>query len=94
MPDYTGSCIRDDFEGQIDLNDLKLSNDFLVKLNTWHEAYKKIIPLNENERKKRNHEIEKLDEEGLRLRDELKLLILGGAKIKYFSEDKGQIIDV
>ncbi len=88
MPDYTNSCINDDFEGPITLESLNLPKKFINKLTNWHDSYKEIIPLDENERQKKLFEIEELDKEGLELTKELKELIPGGAKIKYFSEGK------
>ncbi len=92
MPDYTGSCIRDDFEGQIEPTLLGLPQSFLRRLYTWQDLYKKIIPLDQDEREKKIHEIERLDQEGLSLAKELRQLIPGGAKVKYFSEGLGKII--
>ena len=88
IPNYTGSCIQDDFEGQINLESLNLPHDFIEKLNVWHDSYKAIIPLNEQERKKISREIENLDDEGLQLAKTLKQLISGETKIKYFSEGR------
>ena len=67
MPDYTGSGIWDDFAGNIALDSLQLSNDFVGRLNSWHNSYKKIIPLSEEARATMYLEIEKLDQEGLLL---------------------------
>ena len=53
MPDYTGSGIRDEFEGEISLNDLDLPIDFINEFTSWHNEYREIIPLDNEERKKK-----------------------------------------
>ena len=88
VPDYTGSCIQDDFEVNVSLEKLNLPKNFINQLTIWHNLYRAIIPLSENERKVRINEIEELDKQGLQLAKTLKKLIPGGAKIKYFSEGK------
>lgn len=93
MPDYTGSCIWDECEGNIPLDTLKLPPVFLDRLNAWNNAYKKIIPLNEEKRKEMALEIERLDKEGLLIVENLKQLSSDPIKIRYFSEGKGIFID-
>ena len=88
IPDYTGSCLRDDFEGQIELEELGLPQEYISELSSWHEAYRQIIPLSDEERVARIQEIEKLDNKGLELAKRLEDLVLGGAKVKYYSEGK------
>lgn len=51
MPDYTGPCIRDEFEGEITLNDLDLPKNIVGKLTIWHRAYREIIPLSKGEKR-------------------------------------------
>lgn len=94
MPDYTGSCVRDEFEGEISVESLNLPEHILNEITTWHNAYRKIIPLSKEEREQRKEEIEKLDAQGLELAKSLKNLIPGGAKVKYFSEGKLKYIQV
>ncbi len=94
MPDYTGSCLRDDFEGQIELEKLGLPQEYINKLSSWNEAYRKIIPLSDNERSERIKEIEALDKEGLELAKKLKNLVPGGANVKYYSEGKLKLLHV
>ncbi len=93
IPDYTGSCIQDEFEGEISLDDLDLPKNLIQELNTWHKSYREIIPLNQKERIKKNKEIEKLDLQGLELVKKINDSIPGGAKIKYFSEGKLKYLD-
>lgn len=88
IPDYTGSCIVDDFEGPVSLESLGLPKNFIDKVMSWHNSYRAIIPLDENERREKIFEIEELDKQGLLLAKELQKLISGEAKIKYFSEGK------
>jgi hypothetical protein len=94
MPDYTGSCIRDEFEGEIAIESLGLPKEILNKITVWHNAYRKIIPLSKEEREQRIEEIEKLDAQGLELAKSLKTLVPGGAKVKYFSEGKLKYLHV
>lgn len=88
IPNYTGSCLQDHFEGQIELEELKLPQEFIDRLSSWHDTYRKIIPLNNDDRAKRIKEIEQLDDEGLDLARKLRILVQGGAKVKYYSEGK------
>lgn len=88
IPDYMGSCIRDEFEGEIAVESLELPDDIINEINAWHNNYRKIIPLSTKERGQRKEEIEKLDAQGLELAKCLETLIPGGAKVKYFSEGK------
>jgi len=94
MPDYTGSCIRDEFGEEINLKSLNLPKYILNEINTWHNEYRKIIPLDMKERSQKIEEIEKLDSQGLELARNLQKLIPGGAKVKYFSEGKLKYIHV
>lgn len=87
MPDYTSSCIKDDFGGQIDVDELDfLPQEYVSRLNNWHTMYRAIIPLSSYERAAVKEKIDKLDEEGLALSKELRDLVPGGAKVKYYSE--------
>jgi hypothetical protein len=88
IPDYTQSCIKDDFNGIIEVEELELPQDFIAKILSWHLAYRKIIPLDAYQREILINEIEELDREGLKLAKELSKLLSGGAKVKYFSEGK------
>ena len=94
MPDYTGSCVRDEFGEEIKLESLNLPKNILDEINIWHEAYRKIIPLTMEERTQKIDDIEKLDVQGLKIANSLKKLIPGGAKVKYFSEGKLKYIHV
>ncbi|MFW9873667.1 MAG: hypothetical protein ACFFG0_11220 [Candidatus Thorarchaeota archaeon] len=94
MPDYTGSCIRDEFGEEIKLESLNLPKRILDEINIWHDAYRKIIPLSMEERTKKINEIEKLDVQGLKIAKSLKKLIHGESKVKYFSEGKLKYIYV
>ena len=86
IPDYTGSCIKDDYIGQIDIDDLELPQDYVDEISSWNESYRIIIPLSDEQRAVRRREIENLDKKGLELSRKLTGLVLGGAKVKYFSE--------
>lgn len=87
-PDCTDSCLSDDFGKSVSIEDLDLPKNFINAITDWHNNYRKIIPLDSNERLKHISEIEKLDAQGLRIASKLQELIHGGAKIKYFSEGK------
>ena len=86
--DYTGSCISDDFEGQINYSKLQLDDGFCKQLDQWTAAYKIYIPMEMEERKKYLGEIEGLDIKGIQLAGELAIQVKGGAKVKYYSEGK------
>ena len=94
MPDYIGSCIRDEFGEEIKLESLNLPKNILDEINIWHDAYRQIIPLTMKERIQKIDDIEKLDVQGLKIANNLKKLIPGGAKVKYFSEGKLKYIHV
>ncbi len=85
-PNYTGSCIKNEFSGSVDLDQLSLPKELEQEIVAWHEEYKKIIPLDENQRKSIVDHIEKLDQTGVALAKKIVDSIDGGAKIKYFSE--------
>lgn len=86
MPDYTQSCIVDEFNGRIDLKKLNLPESLFQEFEDWHYRYRKIIPLSDEQRKKHKEEIEKLDNQGLKLGLKLKEFMSEEIKIKYFSE--------
>lgn len=86
MPDYTGSCIRDDFAGEVDLLGLGLPSEYVEKVNSWHITYREIIPLDEAERAALSEKIKDLDYKGIELAKKLMELIGGDAKVRYFSE--------
>ena len=88
MPDYTESCIVDDYKGRIKLKELNLSKPFLQEIEDWHLRYRKIIPLSDEQREIQKKEIEELDMQGLQLALKLEQLLPKETKIKYFSEGK------
>lgn len=87
-PDYSRSCIKDDFNGFVDLSEMKLPQDFIEEIFSWHLLYKQIIPLSIEDREKMFDEIDRLDQQGLRIADRLRELAEGGAKVKYYSEGR------
>jgi len=94
IPDYTSSCLKEDSIGYINIEDLGLPQSFTDRLLKWHESYRKIIPLGEDQRSKERETIMELDKEGLLLAKEMANLITGGAKVKYFSEGLMRYIPV
>ena len=93
MTDYTGFCIQDDFEGQIDCLELELDKEFCTELEQWNDDYKVIIPLDCDERSRLSDIIKALDDRGIFLAKKLADTIQGGAKVKYFSEGKSKILE-
>ena len=87
-PDYSGSCIRNEFGEKVELGTLELPCSLIEEIDNWHNSYKKIIPLSIEERAKKTRYIETLDEKGLMIISKLEKGIPGGAKIKYYSEGK------
>ena len=85
-PDYTNSCLKDDFDGYIQLAELNLSNDLIRSLQKWHEDYRAIIPLSTDQRRKVISKIYNLDKIAIDLAKKISKEVAGGAKIKYFSE--------
>jgi hypothetical protein len=92
-PDYTGSCVVDDYNGILDYSDLGVNEYFITELKAWNARYRKIIPLDESERKKLMDEIKKLDEQGIAFSKRLAESVPGGAKVKYFSEGTFSYLD-
>ena len=88
IPDYTGSCIQDDYNGRIELSELNLPGDLIGEIEIWHELYRAIIPLSEEQRLNKLQTIEQLDLQGLQLAKKISQLIPGGAKVRYYSEGK------
>ena len=93
IPNYTGSCITEDFKGEVVLSTLDLPIDFIKEIEEWHLRYRKIIPLNEQQRKAQMLEIEILDVQGIYLSKRLEELISEETKVKYFSEGKLKYLD-
>ena len=91
--DYTGSCIMDDFQGQVDCLELQLDEEFCKELDEWNANYKVIILLDMEERDQRCDEIKMLDERGMYLAKKLANAIQGGAKVKYYSEGKLEYLE-
>lgn len=88
---YTQSCVQDDFNGPIELNDLKLPVKILEQLDEWNNRYKSIIPLSREERSLRMATINALDKEGLELSEKLRILL--DAKVRYYSEGLLRYLD-
>lgn len=88
IPDYTGSCIRDEFDGEINISNLGLSKLTINELTSWHDEYRKIIPLNMDEREAKKDHIEELDKQGLEIAKKIQHEVKGAARVKYFSEGK------
>jgi len=91
--DYTGSYLSDDFQGGIDCRELLINEELCKMLDAWNTDYKLIIPLGLADREKRYDEINKLDERGIFLAKKLTRAIPGGAKVKYFSEGRLQLLN-
>jgi hypothetical protein len=85
-PDYTGSCIKDEFTGQLAIEELGLPQAYIDAISLWNESYRVIIPFSEEQRQARKKEIEKLDRQGIEFSKTLKELVPGEVKVKYFSE--------
>lgn len=85
--DYTQSCLRDDFEGPIQPESLGLPGDLCSELHAWNEAYRRVIPLDEDERCRAEIAslIRRLDEQGRSLASRVQEAA-GEAKVRYFSE--------
>ena len=88
MADYKGSCLKDDYDNEIDLGYFGLSKEMLNKIHIWNKKYSQLIPLSEDERSSFNKEIDILDAEGINICNELKEIIFEEVKIRYFSEGK------
>jgi hypothetical protein len=92
IADYTQSCIKDDYRGSIDLDNLQLPLSIIAQLNQWNEKYKTIIPLSQDARAIRMNLINELDKEGIELAEKLRILL--DAKVRYFSEGLLQYLDI
>lgn len=91
--EYTGSCIKDDFSGQLEYSTLRLNDELSEELESWNEEYKKIIPLDIESRKLISNTIDALDEVGISLARKLAKSIQGEVKIKYYSEGRLKYIE-
>lgn len=87
-PDYVETCIKDEFNGYIDYEELGIPQDFIEEINSWHLSYRQIIPLSMEERTKKTEDIERLDTQGLSIARKLMKKINEPIKVKYFSEGK------
>jgi hypothetical protein len=86
--DYQGSGISDDFAGEITPASLGLSQHLSKRIEEWVLKYQPIIPLDEEQRRLRLEEIERLDEEGIGLMQEVKTELGDAVKLSYYSEGK------
>jgi hypothetical protein len=86
IPDYTGSCIKDEFTGQLVIEELGLPQAYINAITLWNVSYRVIIPLSEDQKRALRKEIEQLDRQGIEFSQQLKDLVPGGTKVKYFSE--------
>lgn len=84
--EYTGSCVKDDFQGQVECHELLSDKELCQELEKWNADYKVIIPLDMDERDQRRNEIDMLDKKGILLAKKLASAIQGGAKVRYYSE--------
>lgn len=83
--DYLEPSVHDDQSGTSSLTDLHLPEELDARIRRWNEAYQRVIPATAARRAELASEIAELDEVGLGLARELSS-VLGGAKIRYFSE--------
>lgn len=86
---YTQSCLRDDFEGPIEPESLNLSDGLCSELRAWNDAYRRVIPLDEEERSTTEIAalIFRLDQQGRDMAVHVKQAVRE-AKVRYFSEGK------
>jgi hypothetical protein len=89
---YLGSCLIDEFNGEVDLNSLGISPELIEEITLWQNSYAKFIPMSNDQRLSFITEMEKLDVAGIEIAKKLQLLIPGNAKVKYFSELKSSLI--
>jgi hypothetical protein len=87
-PEPYDSCIRDEFEGCLDISELDLSAKLLRKIEEWHTKYQRFIPMDAEEKRNNDDTLACLDEIGLELSKEISNSNPGKIKIKYFSERK------
>lgn len=85
--DYSVSCLKDDFTGPLEPDDLKLPAALAAALSRWNERYKSIIPLDMDQRTKPDTAelIDRLDQEGQELANQVREAV-GEAKVRYYSE--------
>lgn len=82
--DYLDVFLKDEFSGKNALDDLDLDNETKIKLKNWNKDYKKIIPMENEERMINLNLINKLDKEGIDLSKIIEKQ--NQIKIKYYSE--------
>lgn len=86
--DYTDSALRDDFQGPIDPETLGLPTQLSEELRMWNDEYRRVIPLDENERQQPEIAalIRRLDGRGQELAEDVASALLHNAKVRYYSE--------
>ena len=84
---YNGPLIREG-DKNVNCEELGVGHELCQELIEWNECYKKIIPLSIDKRRMNMTYIEMLDERGISLAKKLSQSIIGGAKVKYYSEGK------
>ncbi len=81
---YMTSGIKDDFEGELTQDDLKVDQVLWDRLSHWSNDYSEIISKDLDERDPQL--IKQLDIEGLLLVEEFKKALGSDFKIRYYSE--------
>lgn len=90
--EYLGSCLRDEFNGEVELNSLGISPELIEEITSWQNSYAKFIPMSNDQRHSFLTDMEELDISGIEIAKKLQFVIPGNAKVKYFSELKSSFI--
>lgn len=84
--DYMSSGLRDEFEGEVDAEELGLPPALSHQIKNWVAKYQSITPLDGEERALKSAEIDLLDQEGLRISKAIQSALGNAVKVSYFSE--------
>ena len=92
--EYSGSCIRDDFKGPVEPEELLLPEPLCSALRAWNDEYKGIIPMDMDQRAapEAAARIDRLDKVGRELAARVREA-LGEAKVRYYSEGHLKYLD-
>jgi hypothetical protein len=84
--DYLSSGIKDDFNGELQCEDLPISLELWELLTNWVKSYSTIIQEDVIARREKLGKIKQLDDEGILILKKISQELGSGYKIRYYSE--------
>jgi hypothetical protein len=91
--DYLHPTLKDDSSDQVNVEELHLPSELVIRLKEWNQSYQAIIPLEPSRRSESATEIliTTLDKEGAEIAVAIAEAV--SAKVRYYSEGKLTYLD-